>query len=89
MGLVPSAIVSIVDDLEGLGAVRRVIDPDNRRRYSIQLTKQGQGLLARCSDAAEQVEREILAGLSPNQRATLGALLKTVGTTLRIVPKDE
>ena len=89
LGLVPSGVVGIVDDLEGLGAVRRVSDPDNRRRYSIQLTKHGYALLARCSDAAEQVDQEILADLSPKQRATLASLLEIVGGTLGIISQSE
>jgi DNA-binding MarR family transcriptional regulator len=89
LGLVPSAIVGIVDDLERLGAVRRVVDPENRRRNSIELTKQGQTLLARCFEAARQVEDEILGGLSATQRTSLTGLLQLVGGSLGIAPRGQ
>lgn len=88
LGTVPSAIVSIVDDLERLGAVRRVVDPENRRRNSIELTKQGQTLLARCLEAARQVEDEILGELSATQRTSLTRLLQLVGGSLGIASRE-
>ena len=82
LGLVPSAIVGMVDDLEALSAVRRISDPKNRRRYTIELTKRGHALLAQCSELAHEVDGEILNALSSAQRASLTSLLKTVATTL-------
>src|SRR3984885_9170108 len=38
LNLVPSAIVTMIDDLEALGAINRVEDEADRRRYAIQLT---------------------------------------------------
>jgi hypothetical protein len=38
LDLVPSAIVTIVDELKALNAVERVEDPSDRRRYTIELT---------------------------------------------------
>ena len=89
LGTVPSAIVSIVDDLERLGAVRRVVDPENRRRNSIELTKQGQTLLARCFELARQVDDELLGGLSATQRTTLTKLLQLVGGSLGLAPRGQ
>ena len=77
--IVPSATVSILDDLEALGAVRRVPDPDNRRRYSIELTKSGHTLLAHCAEAARQVDDALLAPLSPSQRRALALALNWLG----------
>jgi DNA-binding MarR family transcriptional regulator len=82
VGLVPSAIVGMVDDLERLGAVRRVVDADNRRRYSIELTRRGQTLLARSAQLAREVDEEILRSLGTAQRTALAGLLGTVAAAL-------
>jgi DNA-binding MarR family transcriptional regulator len=66
-----------------------VVDPENRRRNSIELTKQGQTLLARCFEAARQVEDEILGGLSATQRTSLTGLLRLVGGSLGIAPREQ
>lgn len=75
LGQVPSAIVAVVDDLEDIGAIRRVGDPDDRRRYSIELTAHGRSLLDRATKLAEQLDGELLAPLSAAERATLAKLL--------------
>jgi DNA-binding MarR family transcriptional regulator len=73
--LVPSAIVAMIDDLEDIGAVRRVADPDNRRKHAIVLTHHGRSLLDRATKLAEALDRELLAPLSAAERATLARLL--------------
>lgn len=45
MRLVPSAIVTMLDDLEKRGAVVRTADPRSRRRFIVELTAHGTELL--------------------------------------------
>ncbi|MBI2040129.1 MarR family transcriptional regulator [Candidatus Microgenomates bacterium] len=40
--LSPASVVTLIDELEKLGLVKREIPSDDRRRYSIVLTKKGQ-----------------------------------------------
>lgn len=40
MGVVPSLVVTLADQLEGLGAIERVRDPDDRRRHRLGLTEE-------------------------------------------------
>lgn len=75
LGLVPSAIVPMVDDLEKLGALHRVVDPANRRRHTLELTPAGRTLLAQAVALAAEQDDEFLAGLDATQREALHTTL--------------
>ena len=76
LNLVPSAIVTMIDDLEALGAINRVEDETDRRRYAIELTEKGAALLQQATAIAQQVDDAILDPLRKNERETLRQLLK-------------
>ena len=84
MKVVPSAIVTMVDDLEEMGAVRRIEVVDDRRRYSIELTDRGRSLLARASQMAHDLDQEILAELTATERAALERKLIAVAAALGV-----
>lgn len=71
LGVAPSLVVALADHLEGLGAVERVRDPIDRRRQILTLTVRGLELLDRCRAAALDVEGELLADLTAQERAAL------------------
>src|SRR2546421_4762706 len=56
LGQAPSGIVAMLDDLERLGAVRRVRDDVDRRRHLLALTPAGRELLARAEAVSLEVE---------------------------------
>ncbi|MFE0508429.1 MarR family winged helix-turn-helix transcriptional regulator [Streptomyces sp. NPDC058964] len=78
MNVAPSLMVSLADHLEGLGAVRRVRDPQDRRRQVLTLTAQGRGLLDRCTSMARALDEEIVAGLTAKQRKALDEALRVM-----------
>ncbi|MEU7060381.1 MarR family transcriptional regulator [Streptomyces sp. NPDC046197] len=78
MGVAPSLMVSLADYLEGLGAVQRVRDPQDRRRQVLTLTEEGQGLLDRCTSLARTLDKEFVAGLTEEQRMALGEALRVM-----------
>lgn len=47
MDVAPSLVVSLADQLESLGAIERVRDPDDRRRQKLSLTEVGRGAARR------------------------------------------
>lgn len=75
MHVAPSLVVSLVDRLVDLGAVRRVRSPTDRRARTIEITAEGRRLLARGIDAAREVDDELRAGLSPAGRSALETFL--------------
>ncbi|GGN82413.1 MarR family transcriptional regulator [Streptomyces albiflavescens] len=83
MGVVPSLVVTLADQLEELGAIERVRDPDDRRRHRLGLTPEGHTLLAECTARARALDEELTAGLSTAERDTLsramGVLAREAG----------
>lgn len=85
LGLVPSAIVSIIDDLEKLGAITKEHPANSRREFVIVMTDRGHELFATATEIGERVDREVLRGLSVAQRKTLHHSLTLVADRLGIV----
>ncbi|WP_266256728.1 MULTISPECIES: MarR family winged helix-turn-helix transcriptional regulator [Paraburkholderia] len=80
LNLVPSAIVTMIDDLEALGAINRIADETDRRRYAIELTEKGATMLQQATALAQQVDDAILDSLGKNERDVLHQLLKKLAT---------
>lgn len=71
----PSRLVAILDNLEKRGFVERRANPDDRRLYSIHLTKDGGEVLEKIGKVAREHQDTLLAALSREQRDELSALL--------------
>ncbi|HLU63907.1 MAG TPA: MarR family transcriptional regulator [Protaetiibacter sp.] len=78
LSLDPSQVVSLVDDLEASGLVRRVVDPSDRRSRVIQATSAGRDSYLRARVATAEAEARQLEALTPLERETLRDLLARV-----------
>src|SRR3954447_359290 len=67
--------VLLLNEMEAAGHVRRVRDPEDRRRHIVELTPAGKKALAHAERAMEGLEEEVLGALSPGERAQLRDLL--------------
>jgi len=76
MHLDPNNCVLLLNDMEAAGHVRRVRDPEDRRRHIVELTPAGKKALAHAERAMEDLEGDVLGGLSPEERAQLRELLE-------------
>jgi MarR family transcriptional regulator, temperature-dependent positive regulator of motility len=76
MHLDPNNCVLLLNDMEAAGHVRRVRDPDDRRRHIVELTPAGKKALAHAERAMEDLEEEVLGALSPDERAQFRDLLE-------------
>jgi DNA-binding MarR family transcriptional regulator len=85
LGVAPSVIVDMVDELEPLGAVRRRRDREDRRRQIVDVTDAGRTLIRKAVAASQAVDRELLEELPEDERAAFRAALRTLATT-RIRP---
>src|ERR1700723_2233585 len=74
----PSRLVAILDNLEKRGYLERRPNPDDRRLYSLHLTKGGEEALGRIGKVAREHQDALLAALSNEERAALGSLLLKV-----------
>lgn len=74
LGIDPNVMVGVVDELERLGLVERVRNPNDRRRYIVTPTMQALEALARARSAVERTEEEFFAGISEEERQVLHEL---------------
>lgn len=74
----------VIDNLEKLGLVERVKDPEDRRAIVITLTAAGEAKFKEMWPAhAHVVETLVWSALSEEEIETLGVLLKKLGTALK------
>lgn len=71
----PSRLVAILDNLEKRGMVERRANPEDRRLYSLHLTKDGGDVLDRIGKVAREHQDALLAALSREERSQLTTLL--------------
>jgi DNA-binding MarR family transcriptional regulator len=76
MGIDPSTMVSLVDQLERSGLAKRRPHPRDRRAREVLITPKGSRALKRARELAKEVESDVLQGLSPSERQQLVALLR-------------
>jgi DNA-binding MarR family transcriptional regulator len=75
MHLDPNNCVLLLNEMEAAGHIRRVRDPQDRRRHIVELTPAGKKALAHAERAMEDLEEEVLGPLSAEERAQLRGLL--------------
>lgn len=76
MGIDPSTIVTLVDELESAGLAKRRPHPKDRRAREVTLTPKGRRQLERARRMAFDVEDEVLQGLGASERGELLSLLR-------------
>jgi DNA-binding MarR family transcriptional regulator len=76
MGIDPSTMVSLIDQLESAGLAKRRTHPRDRRAREISITPKGRRTLERARGLATQVEDDVLRGLSAAERRQLLTLLR-------------
>lgn len=78
LGIDPSAIVAIVDDLVRDGLVRREPHPADRRSRRIVATDTGRARFAELRSVADAINEDLLRNLDADERRTLMDMLRRV-----------
>jgi DNA-binding MarR family transcriptional regulator len=76
MGIDPSTMVSLIDQLEAAGLAKRRPRPTDRRAREVVITPKGRRVLEQARQLAMQVEDDVLGGLSGAERRQVLALLR-------------
>ena len=76
MGIDPSTLVALIDELEGQGLAKRRPHPSDRRAREVTITPKGRRALEDGRRMALEVEDEVLQGLTSTQRRELIGLLR-------------
>jgi DNA-binding MarR family transcriptional regulator len=90
VGLYPSRMVALLDDLSTKGLVERVRRATDRRVYEVKLSEAGRQMLGRVGAVSREHDETLGAALTPDERRTLAGLLQRVadeqGLTRRVHP---
>jgi DNA-binding MarR family transcriptional regulator len=76
MGIDPSAMVKLIDELESAGLAKRSRRPGDRRAWEVAITPKGRRTLERARRLVTQVEDDVLGGLTAADRRQLLMLLR-------------
>lgn len=76
LGIDRTSMVTLIDNLEEMGLVQRQKAPGDRRAYALQLTDDGEAVLADAGKFVIAVEKEIFGQLSAAERRQLHDLLR-------------
>lgn len=88
LGQAPSGLVTLLDDLEHMGAITRIRDESDRRRHVLALTPTGQRLLAQADALARSLDADLLRSLGPDDSALFTGLLRRVAQGLAIISAE-
>jgi DNA-binding MarR family transcriptional regulator len=78
LGVSKQAVSQLIDTLVVRGYLERRVDPDDRRRMTIELTERGRAAAEIVRDGVESVDDELVSMLSSEQLAGLVAGLEAL-----------
>ena len=71
-----SDVVTWLGELEGLGLIKRTVNPNNRRRNIVSITPTGSEQLRALDNVIDEIQELVMAPLSQNERRQLTKLLR-------------
>ena len=89
LGIDYSNLASVTGQLYERGLIERHRDAADRRRYAVELTGEGQQLLADSDTAIASGEEDMLNSLDPAEREQLWELLRRMADALELCPSNE
>ncbi|MGY0232175.1 MarR family winged helix-turn-helix transcriptional regulator [Longispora urticae] len=86
LGVVPSRVVALIDNLDRKGLVERRRSTGDRRNYELHLTDEARRVMGRMAAIGSAHEDELLAALDAGERAQLAELLERVAGQQGLTP---
>ncbi|WP_433060569.1 MarR family winged helix-turn-helix transcriptional regulator [Dactylosporangium sp. CS-033363] len=86
LGVVPSRVVVLIDNLNHKGLVERRPGSTDRRHHELYLTVDGERIMMDMRAIATEHDDEILAGLEPEERRQLTGLLQRIADQQGLTP---
>ena len=75
LGMAPSRLVVLIDEMEQRELIERRGNPEDRRRYALHVTEKGHSALEAISRIAREHSQALLAGISADEQQQLATLL--------------
>jgi DNA-binding MarR family transcriptional regulator len=86
LGLHPSRLVAILDDLQNRGLVERQQSADDRRQNAVRLTDKGKETVFQIGRIAREHREKICASLSASEQEQLAELLGRIAAEQGLTP---
>ena len=86
LGIHPSRLVAILDELESRGLLERKPNAEDRRQYALYLTAKGKDTFARIGQIARQHQDALCVSLTEEEREKLAELLRKIADEQCLTP---
>lgn len=86
LGMFPSRLVLVLDEMEKLGLVERKPSVSDRRTYALHLTAKGKTTFEKIGRIAREHEQELCSALTPKEQQTLASLLARIFRHQHLTP---
>ncbi len=86
LGMFPSRLVALLDDLERQKLIARRESPSDRRIYQLHLTEAGTAALIEIGRLTVELEDKLFAALTAEEKEFLGSLLARIVAQQQITP---
>ncbi len=86
LGMFPSRLVLLLDELEQRGLIERRDNPADRRSYALHLTKAGLELWATIVRMRRELDNALCAALDESERAQLKGFLTRIAAQQQLTP---
>jgi DNA-binding MarR family transcriptional regulator len=86
LGMFPSRLVGVLDELEQLGLIERRDSPTDRRSYALYLTEPGKDTLEQIESVSRAHQESICAALDASERAQLEGFLTRIAAEQGLAP---
>jgi len=86
LGIMPSRMVFLIDELERKGIMARRRSMEDRRNYSLELTEKGRALLGELSRTAAEHEEALCVALTREERMQLRTLCGRIAEQQGLTP---
>jgi len=86
LGILPSRLVGLVDELEGRGLIERRDCPEDRRSYALHVTEEGRQTLEAIGRIAREHDAALCAALSEKEWEQLRSVLQRIAEQQGLTP---
>jgi DNA-binding MarR family transcriptional regulator len=87
LGVLPSTMVVLIDELDKKGLVQRHRSVKDRRNYALALTPEGIDLLQQLSRLAAEHEADLCVALNSEERVTFAAFCRRIADQQGLTPQ--
>ena len=78
LGIVPSRLVALLDEMEERGLIERRENRDDRRRYALHITEKGRSTVEMIGRVSREHSQSLLAAISEDEQRQLAMLLQRI-----------